>query len=915
MLLHVGVGDRFSIYSTYWAGSRLQLTVRAIVSGGVLGDRPALVTDVATLQQQAQQPFEINHIYVANTGDGITGVRYSDDIAARLSKALPGTLQVERAKQAGIQFALAAQETFGRILLLFTLFALSIGLLLIFLIFALLAAERRAELGVARAVGLRRRQVMWLLLFEGTAFDLIAAALGTLAGLGLGLAILTLVSPTVRQLGFPLTFAFDPTSLLAGFCLGLLVTLATIVLAAWVVSRMTIAAALRDLPEPPPPTLPMWSLLRRAVRASRRLRSSPRVARAAWLELLRALVVRGFAPLALGALLVYWALAHYAVLALVVGLASVLIGIVLTLRWAALWLLMRWLRARAPDAGLLTLARATEVADRLGALVIGGGLALYWALPVDTLRSLGLPRFAGDVDELFVAGIMMVFGAVLALVPNLDLLFAPFAWALTRMPRLRPVAPVALVYPASQRFRTGIGMALFALICFTMVVMACVTASTTGASGDASAQGIGYDIVGQSLLSQTSTPDQVDETLGRASQAASGALSAASAARPIPIGALEPNAPGARWSLYPAAEVQGDFLSGRGLPLVARAPGYATDADVWAAVGSKPGDVVIDIGALSFQDAAALGVALPPPATAAQYFGPPLLSGLPQLASTYTAPGPNSAPQNCLDLLSDLAAVASDQDKLDEFSLQMRYVVTGPDAIAPTTLWIGDLRGGPIEPVTVIGLVADPTGLQHGLFGSPATFAPIEASHQPFGNEYYYFAVRPGVDPHTVAYSIGSALLASGFETTVIEDILVDVNGPREFISQVLLGLVGITLLVGVAALIVIGTRAVVERRQQIGTLRALGFHQGHIEALFVIEALLIGCIGTGLGLALGLLLCRNAFAVGFFDQFQEGLKLIVPHTELAVICGAAVLATLAAAYIPARQAGKVVPADALRYE
>jgi len=94
-----------------------------------------------------------------------------------------------------------------------------------------------------------------------------------------------------------------------------------------------------------------------------------------------------------------------------------------------------------------------------------------------------------------------------------------------------------------------------------------------------------------------------------------------------------------------------------------------------------------------------------------------------------------------------------------------------------------------------------------------------------------------------------------------------------------------------------------------------MGFHRGHVEALFIVEALLIGSLGTGLGLALGVLLCRNAFAVGFFAQFQPGLKLIVPGTELEVICGAALAAALAAAFVPARLAGAVKPADALRYE
>jgi putative ABC transport system permease protein len=914
-LLDARAGDSIALFSTYWAGQRATFTIRAVVTGGLLGDRPTLIAPLVTLQLQTHQIDSINHIYIANTGDGITGVGYSDGIAKALDAHLPDTLRVEKVKQNGVNYALAAQDTFGRILLLFTLFSLSIGLLLIFLIFALLAVERRAELGIVRAVGMRRAMVMWTLIFEGTAYDVVAAGLGMLLGLGLGTAIIELVTPTAAKLGFPLAVELDPPSLFAGFCLGLLVTLATILLASWIVSRMTIAAALRDLPEPPPAPPALRTLLARAFQSAWHARRDPRAAVAASGELGRTLVARGPAPLVLGVGLTYWAIERYDVLTLAIGLTFVLVGLVLLARWLALTVVAWWLRVRAPAEGLRMLSRATDVADRLSALVVGGGLALYWALPVDVLRGIGLPRFAGDIDVLFVAGVMMVFGAVLALVPNLDLLFAPATWVLARIGKLRPVAPVALVYPASQRFRTGIGLALFALICLTMVVMACVTASTTTLASDLPTRAIGYDIFGQSLFTPADSPAQVQTTLAKASAAANGALAAASAARPIPIGVIEPEALDARWSLYPAAELQGAFLQGTGFSLVARATQFASDADVWTAVREHPGDVVVDVGALSAADAATLGVVRPSPATAEEYIGPPLLSGLPQVSSVIAQQGRNIAAQTQLGLLSDFAAVARDQSKLDEFSLQLRYMATGPATIAPTTLWIGDLRGGPVTPVTVIGLVANPQGLRHGLFGSPATFAPIEQGLPPFGSEYYYFALNSGADPHVVAYSIGSALLESGFETTVIADILVDVNGPRIFISRILLGLVGITLLVGTAVLVVIGSRAVVERRQQIGMLRAMGFHRGHVEALFIVEALLIGSLGTGLGLALGVLLCRNAFAVGFFAQFQPGLKLIVPGTELEVICGAALAAALAAAFVPARLAGAVKPADALRYE
>ena len=48
----------------------------------------------------------------------------------------------------------------------------------------MLAAERRTEMGIARAVGTQRRHLVEMFLFEGALYDLAAAAVGALAGLG-----------------------------------------------------------------------------------------------------------------------------------------------------------------------------------------------------------------------------------------------------------------------------------------------------------------------------------------------------------------------------------------------------------------------------------------------------------------------------------------------------------------------------------------------------------------------------------------------------------------------------------------------------------------------------------------------------------------------------------------------------------
>jgi putative ABC transport system permease protein len=913
-LLNAHPGDTIYLYSDRWQGSRYTYTVAGAVTGGLLGDTPTILLTMPALSHVMQVSNAVNVIYIANTGNGLTGVGYSDGIADTLRDTLPGFLSVHTVKADGIALSLRAQDIFGRILTLFTLFAFAIGLLLIFLIFSLLAAERRAELGMARAVGMRRSHVVTMLLFEGATYDVTAALLGIASGLGLGILIVALVSPIIARLGFPLRFDIQPGGMVTAFCLGALFTLATILLAAWNISRMTVASALRDLPEPPAPQSGLVTLARQALASTAHpgLPGDNRLL--VWGKLLESTVTTGIVPFIVGILLLRSAVGNFDGLLFAIGLSVAAIGLVLLLRWIILDMIAQLAHWYTPATAVRTISRATERSDRIAALALGGGLALYWSLPFDALQSLGVPRFTGGIPLVFVAGMMMVFGVVIALAPNLDLLLKPVSWLLTQGGRLRHVTAVALLYPAFHRFRTGIGLALFSLVCFTMIVMACIAASTTKNYDNVPQLASGYDIAGQPLFQPVGGINGLSRDLRAHAPAAIDAIDAISSATPMPLGVIQPGAPDAGWRVYPASQIGGAFLDGTGLPLAARAEGYASDAAVWHAVKTHPGDVVIDASVLSPRDLGTLGLGAPAPVSASQFLGPPLAAGLPGLSSLEALNQPTTSATE-KGGFSAIALLASTPTLVSEYHTNLRDIALGPGTIAPTTLWVGDLRGESITKVRVIGVVNNVHAQIYGLLGSSATFAPIERGLAPFGNEYFYFGVRPGVDAHSEAYALGSALLENGFETTVLQDVLLNVNGPQVFISRVLVGLVGLTLLVGMAALAVTGSRAVVERRQQIGMLRALGFRRSHVQVMFFIESLLIGVVSAGLGLTLGLILCRNLFAVDFFAAITTNLTLIVPWEELALICGAAIAASAIAALIPAWQAGRIAPADALRYE
>lgn len=121
---------------------------------------------------------------------------------------------------------------------------------------------------------------------------------------------------------------------------------------------------------------------------------------------------------------------------------------------------------------------------------------------------------------------------------------------------------------------------------------------------------------------------------------------------------------------------------------------------------------------------------------------------------------------------------------------------------------------------------------------------------------------------------------------------------------------------------------SVVQKTREIGVLKALGCTNGQVSWLFLSQSLLVGVLGVAAGLGLGLA------AVEYRNEFLElmrqwtGLELfpasiygfgklparIVP-ADVALICGSALVICLIAGVLPAWNAGRLQPVDALRHD
>jgi lipoprotein-releasing system permease protein len=131
-----------------------------------------------------------------------------------------------------------------------------------------------------------------------------------------------------------------------------------------------------------------------------------------------------------------------------------------------------------------------------------------------------------------------------------------------------------------------------------------------------------------------------------------------------------------------------------------------------------------------------------------------------------------------------------------------------------------------------------------------------------------------------------------------------------------------LTLIVLVAAFNIASSliMMVMGKTKDIAILKAMGATNGSIRKIFVFNGMVIGTIGTGLGLVLGVVLCNllrryNIHELtGDIYYFTTQLPVKMEAIDVACIVAAALVICFLATIYPARQAAKLNPVEAIRY-
>jgi putative ABC transport system permease protein len=796
--LDVRPGDSVFVYAL---GRRLEARVRDVVSfDGAITTDAAMLVPLADAQRLWRQPGRVRAVLVSSRGDAFGGAQHSEDVKALLEPvAAEHALEVQTVKRDALEDAEAMGSEFVAFFTTFGTFSIAAGILLIFLIFVMLATERRGELGIARAIGTRRSHLVEMFTFEGAVYDVLAAAVGAVLGAVVAFGMVFLMASAFGSAdadeGIQIQFAVSARSLVIAFAIGLLLTLIVVAVSAWRVSVMTISTAIRNLPEP------------RAPRQRRRL----------------ALAGLG---LAAGTGLVLMGLSGGT-------FTPVLLGVSLAIM------------------SLVPVLRLLGVSERLAFTGCGVALVVFLLLPWRFLEAV-FGDLSMDFSAWIVSGLLIVIGTVWVIVFNADVLLGLVMRVFGRFRRLAPILRLSIAYPLSARFRTGTTLAMFTLVVFTLV---------TGTIANGSfVKSISVDDYGGGFQVRAGTVgaapiDDMEAALGPAPGIGPQDVTAVGSQAVLAVEAKQLET-GRDYESYLVRSLDDSFLRHTTFGLGDMATGYGSEREVWDAVRETPGLAVVDSTIVPRRDQFGFGV-------------------------------------------------------VPDFALSGFYFEEG---FEPIPIEVLDKQTGRKAKLTVIGILKDT---------APLEMVGISSSHRTLAAAFpgrmrptiHYFGLAEGIDPETAAVNLESAFLESGMNAESIEQVVDDMVAAQMTFNRLIQGFMGLGLVVGVAALGVISARAVVERRQHIGIMRALGFRRRMVQAAFLLESSFIAATAIVVGTVLGLVLSWNIIDDQRRLPSWENLTLHVPWLNLLLIFAVVYVVALGATLAPAVRASRIRPAEALRYQ
>jgi putative ABC transport system permease protein len=547
--LRVGPGDTIVAYA--YGATRTFTVDRIVPRRGVAGFAlgfggsgspnvfvaPGTIAALAAADTSAGSPPS-TLVAVSNRGGIIDGADRSfavtNQVIVPALAAAGVTGQTDLVKHLLLDAADRQGKSFTQLFTALGAFSALAGILLLISIFIMLAEERKTELGMLRAVGLKRAGLVGTFSLEGWMYALGAAALGTIAGIGVGRAIVAVTASIVggnegAPFALELHFTATRASIQQGFTIGFFFSLLTVLAASLWISRLNVIRAIRDLPEP--------TVVRQRLRT----------------------LIGGVAIALLGAWMTAAGFAASNPAPILAGPPLAALGAAIVLR--------RWLNKKAVDtaAAAVGLLWATFCFDVAGDAFDGPDISLFFL----------------DGVALTVAGVILVSRHQRVLG---GLVRRAGGGAKNMSLRL------GLAYPLAKAFRTSLILSTFTLVMFTLVSITLFSA-VFGQQIDDFTRDISGGFDGQ-VYSNSSNPVPVDAV--RAVEGVSLVAPLATVGAQFDVPKLRDQADQPKFTFWGLGGIDGSFVDGGPPSLQEFLPKFGSEEGAWRALLTDPSLVIVD---------------------------------------------------------------------------------------------------------------------------------------------------------------------------------------------------------------------------------------------------------------------------------------------------------------------------------
>ncbi|QNP63696.1 ABC transporter permease [Streptomyces genisteinicus] len=280
-------------------------------------------------------------------------------------------------------------------------------------------------------------------------------------------------------------------------------------------------------------------------------------------------------------------------------------------------------------------------------------------------------------------------------------------------------------------------------------------------------------------------------------------------------------------------------------------------------------------------------------------------TGAPTIASNWTANDLKSMKITSGHAPRGPTEVMVDADTADKHGLKLGDELRTIAVTGDLTARISGIAAFTVTNPGAAVVYFDTATAQRGLLGEEGVFTQV------------LVAADAGVGDDELKRDIASAL-SQPYQLQTAKEAAdagrEEVGSFLDVMKYAMLGFAGIAFLVGIFLIVNTFSMLVAQRTREIGLMRAIGSSRRQVNRSVLIEALLLGLVGSvagvgaGVGLAVGLMEMMSAVGMNLSTD-----DLTVKWTTPVVGLVLGVFVTVLAAYVPARRAGKVSPMAALR--